>query len=170
MIEPVLPLLIQSVAGTSLVSSTVGTVIAIGNLAAAISALAVGRFVERWKYKPVLLWAAVGACIAATPLALASTVGFILVLVVALGLFQGALRAANSSYVGLTIPTNRRGVGYGTATSLSSTGGALGPLLAGAIAAVAGIPSAFFALSLVFMSIAVWIGKRVVEPIESASG
>ena len=144
-------------------AGTIGFLIGISSLAAAFAALAVGklsrRFADRW-----LLIAAVAAAIAAiavTPLL--DTMTLLVVAICIRGVGQGLNLSLMMTIAARAVGADLQGRVAALRITFNRLGGALVPLVMGAVAEVAGLENAFYAMGAVGIiavaALAVWIAR-----------
>jgi MFS transporter, DHA1 family, multidrug resistance protein len=135
--QPLVPLFVASlVPADGAVASLTGAIVAGGALAAALSANAASRLVPRFTHAQVL-WAALVACTCGSALmAFSHTVWQLGVLRVAVGLFAGSILTLAYGLGGTVVPIEQRSSAFGALNSGAMVGSAMGPIMAGTLAAV----------------------------------
>ena len=147
---PILPLFIQElVPDARLIGSTTGMVLGAGAASSALAAVLVGRYAGKLGYGTTLI-----VCMALGSL-LTLPQGFVsnpvqLTVLRALSLFfvGGAVPVANA-LIALNADTSKQGSVYGISSSVSASGGALGPMIGSVSAAFFGFRAVFFATALI---------------------
>jgi MFS transporter, DHA1 family, multidrug resistance protein len=161
--QPLVPLFVASlVPADGAVASLTGIIVAGGALAAALSANAASRLVPRFTHAQVL-WAALVACICGSALmAFSHTVWQLGLLRVAVGLFAGGILTLAYGLGGAIVPIEQRSSAFGALNSGAMVGSAMGPLMAGTLAAVS-LRGAFLFNTGIFLIglLAVWCGLVV---------
>jgi DHA1 family multidrug resistance protein-like MFS transporter len=158
--QPLIPLFVASlVPADGAVASLTGIIVAGGALAAALSANAASRLVPHFTHAQVL-WAALVACICGSALmALSHTVWQLGLLRVAVGLFAGGILTLAYGLGGTIVPIEQRSSAFGALNSGAMVGSAMGPIMAGTLAAVS-LRGAFLFNTGIFLIglLAVWCG------------
>ncbi len=133
---PILPayLLTLGVARVRVASST-GLLIAVYSLAAAASAVGLGRVSRSVAPRALLLATLVGGGAAVLPMARVSSFGQMLALGVALGLVSGGSLTLCYTIGGLLVPQTSRATAYGFFSGAALLGGAISPSIAGLLVA-----------------------------------
>src|SRR5919108_1066249 len=161
--QPLIPLLVASlVPAGGAVASLTGIIIAGGALAAALSANAASRLVPRFSHAQVL-WAALVACTCGSALMAYSQTGWQLGLLrVGVGLFAGSILTLAYGLGGTVVPIEQRSSAFGALNSGAMVGSAVGPIMAGMLAAIS-LRGAFLFNSGIFLIglLAVWHGLGV---------
>jgi MFS transporter, DHA1 family, multidrug resistance protein len=158
--QPLVPLFVASlVPADGAVASLTGIIVAGGALAAALSANAASRLVPRFTHAQVL-WAALVACTCGSALmAFSHSVWQLGVLRVAVGLFAGGILTLAYGLGGTVVPIEQRSSAFGALNSGAMVGSAMGPIMAGTLAAVS-LRDAFLFNTGIFLIglLAVWCG------------
>ena len=158
--QPLIPLFVASlVPADGAVASLTGIIVAGGALAAALSANAASHLVPRFTHAQVL-WSALVACICGSALmALSHTVWQLGLLRVAVGLFAGGILTLAYVLGGTIVPIEQRSSAFGALNSGAMVGSAMGPIMAGTLAAVS-LRGAFLLNTGIFFIglLAVWRG------------
>ncbi len=162
---PILPLVIRDMTGSAPgTASLSGLIIGVTSIAGAIAAALIGKVSGRIGYGRTLLGCLAGAFIFSLPQALARDPYTLLALRAGAGIFMGGTMPSVNALIAQLCDPARQGSTYGLSSSMSSVGGALGPVL-GAFAATAfGYPSVFWVtsalLGLIAGGIALALGRR----------
>jgi len=131
-VGPIFPLFVEQVAGQpDRAASETGLILAISGVAAAVSAVMVGRISDRIGHKPVLVFCTGFAGLLCFPQAAAQNMGQLLVARVIQGLGAGGMIPAMNAMIATTVPRKSLGQAYGLTTAASSLGWATGPILGG---------------------------------------
>jgi MFS transporter, DHA1 family, multidrug resistance protein len=161
--QPLIPLFVAFLVPVEgAVASLTGLIVAGGALAAALSANAASRLVPRFTHAQVL-WSALVACIGASALmAFSHTAGQLGLLRVAVGLFAGCILTLAYGLGGTVVPIEQRSSAFGALNSGAMVGSAMGPIMAGSLAAVS-LRGAFLFNTMIFCIglLAVWRGLRM---------
>jgi MFS transporter, DHA1 family, multidrug resistance protein len=161
--QPLIPLFVASlVPADGAVASLTGIVVAGGALAAALSANAASRLVPHFTHAQVL-WGALAASICGSALmAFSHTVWQLGLLRVAVGLCAGGILTLAYGYGGTIVPTEQRSSAFGALNSGAMVGSAVGPLMAGMLAAVSLRDACLFNTGVFCIGLlAVWYGLGV---------
>lgn len=162
--NPILPLIIlhltQGAAGTG---SLVGLIIGAGSLAGALSAAFIGKAGARLGYGRTLL-----ACLGLSvlfyiPQGLTESPLLLLLLRVASGAFLGGSIPTVNALLARHAIKERQGAVFGLASSMSSGGAALGPLVGALVANFLGYPAVFFATAGILALTTALLGARARE-------
>jgi MFS transporter, DHA1 family, multidrug resistance protein len=161
--QPLIPLLVASlVPADGAVASLTGIIVAGGALAAALSANAASRLVPRFTHAQVL-WGALVACMfGATLMAFSHTWWQLALLRVSVGLFAGSILTLAYGLGGTVVPIEQRSSAFGALNSGAMVGSAMGPIMAGMLAAIS-LHGAFLFNTGIFCIglLAVWHGLGV---------
>jgi DHA1 family multidrug resistance protein-like MFS transporter len=161
--QPLIPLFVAFLVPVDgAVASLTGLIVAGGALAAALSANAASRLVPRFTHAQVLWWALV-ACIGGSALmAYSHTAWQLGLLRAAVGLFAGCILTLAYGLGGTVVPIEQRSSAFGALNSGAMVGSAMGPLMAGLLAAVS-LRGAFLFNTAIFCIglLAVWRGLGV---------
>ncbi len=163
-VGPILPLFVADIGvpfdRVALVSGIVFSVIAafgaLGNYLG-------GQALERLATRDVIVWSAVLAIVPLAAFAMAAHPIWLLVAAPLLGLSVGTAMTATYAAAGSIIPAHARGTGFGVMTSALLSGGALSPMLSGALAAMS-IRSIFVADGLALAVLAVVVSRTLARP------
>ena len=174
--RPVFPLFVaelattefgSTVAGVTIedfVATIAGLLIATTGVVATVCSLVTGRYIDSSRARLLLMAAVLGSVVANIGHALAATLLQLWIVRVLMGTFSGIWAPTYSATVGLSVPSERRGLAFGIAASASSLGNALGPVVGGYIGAVFGIRAVFLAASGALMLALLWLAVRVHIP------
>lgn len=124
--------------GASLVT---GIAFGAAGIATAVASATYSRFTRRIGNQRFAVVAAFSFAAAITMGALVGSVGWIVLAVLAFGFFYGCLNPTLSTMIGLEAPTSVQATIYGVSASSLAFGFAIGPFMAGSVAAVTGSPS-----------------------------
>ncbi|MBD3292456.1 MAG: MFS transporter [Armatimonadia bacterium] len=160
-VGPIFPLLVEQVSQTTRIASTAGMLMAIGGLAAGVSALIVGLLGDRVGHKPVLVGCTLGAALFSAPHAIAQTVGQLIFLRGGTGLMRGGTAPALNAIVGQAVSSDTYGRAFGNTRVAGALGMAFGPLLGGFAAAQLGLRWPFVIMSGLLTLSAILIARWV---------
>lgn len=166
-VQPMLPLFVQSLDPTQTAATATGLILTVAGVVAASSSIFWGRVGDRIGYRKLLIGMALGAGLIVIPQALVTSVLQLVVLRGILGIFDGgllpsanALIAASSSKRG----ESSHGTTYGLVNLANGLGFALGPLSGGLIAAALGLRSVFFVTAAILLVIALYLPFGIRDP------
>ena len=152
----VLPVLLNVLMPSSGASAT-GVAFAILGVTAALASYGTGWLSARVRLTRLLAVACVGAGLFYLPLLVVDAVPLLYLFLGLGGVFQGALLSSTSGLLGLAVPPEKQGSGFGALQSVSSAAFGFGPLAGGAIAVVAGLRSVFLAQAVILFASAVLV-------------
>ncbi len=142
MMFTILPVLLMSFGQGSGATST-GVDFGILGITAAVAAYVTGWLSSRMSLTKMLVAACVGAGIFYLPLIFVSSVLPLYLFLGIGGLFQGILSSSTNGLVGLVLPPEKQGAGFGATQSTFALAIAIGPLIGAGIATVGGLRSVF---------------------------
>ncbi len=116
------------------VSIATGALISLYSVAAAGSAILLGRATKRYAPRRLLLGSLAGGAFTVLPMALATSAVQIFALACLLGLVSGGALTLSYTIGGLLIPSERRTSAFGVFSGVALLGGAVAPAVAGALA------------------------------------
>lgn len=175
--RPIFPLFVADLAATDATASIAGfspqdfvatisgILVATTGVVGAICSPITGRYINTYRVRLFLLIAVLGVAAANVGQALAATFLQLWIVRVLLGTFGGVWAPTYSSTVGLSVPSERRGLAFGIANSASSLGNAIGPMVGGYIGAMLGIRAVFLGAAGVLLLAALWLAVRVKIPV-----
>jgi MFS transporter, DHA1 family, multidrug resistance protein len=143
---------------------TTGIAFAVSGATTAFAALALDPVVRSLRYRWALAVAMTLSALCAIAIQLAPSTPFMVAAAAAYGLASGFLLPGTSSLLGILSPNAMAGRIFGLSSTAQSTGGTAGPLLAGLVAALAGINVALLMVAAVFAAGAVLVSVGVREP------
>ena len=143
---PMMPLFIQELTGDpARVGSTTGMVLGAGAAASAIAAALVGRVSGKLGYSKTLFLCIAGGALMTLPQAFAADTLQLAALRVASMLFLGGAMPSVNALIAAHADKDKQGAVFGLATSISSIGMAIGPVIGSAVAAVFDFRAVFVA-------------------------
>jgi DHA1 family multidrug resistance protein-like MFS transporter len=143
------------------VATIAGLLIATTGVVATLCSVITGRFIDSQRARLLLIAAVVASALANVGHAVAASLMQIWLVRVLIGTSSGIWAPTYSATVGLSVPSERRGLAFGIAASASSLGNAVGPVVGGYIGAMLGIRAVFMAAAGALLVAAVWIALRV---------
>lgn len=144
-IRPLIPLLIDSF-GSARPEVLSGIAFAAMASTSAVAALLSSRFSERVGYRNVLALVTFGAGLAYLPVALATNLPTLMILIAIVGLFSGAMIPTANALIESWAPPGRVASVFGLAGSAMALAFAIGPLSGGLIANSASLDTAFYVI------------------------
>jgi DHA1 family multidrug resistance protein-like MFS transporter len=143
-VQPMLPLFVQSLDPTLSVATATGIIFTVAGVVAAVSAVVWGRVGDRIGFRRLLIGMSLGAGLIYIPQALVATVAQLIVLRGILGIFDGGLLPSANALIASSRPGTpgghtSHGTTYGLMNLANGMGFALGPLAGGIIAATLGL-------------------------------
>lgn len=163
---PILPLFVTLLEGSETTAALwTGVIISAAAVAATISATLMGRMATRYTPRTILLVTLFGGALICIPLALSQSAAQLLLWRVLLGLLAGGSLTLAYTVGGAYIPSELRGSGFGLLTSAGLIGGAVSPLVFGALAgfnlrAVFGVDAVIYGVMVVWVWVAMGSVKR----------
>lgn len=156
--RPLLPLLVETLQGDSkLVNTATGSVFGAFAVASAVSAVLIGRVSDRFGYRMVLIACSLGAALTYMVQAISPTLGSLMVVNVATGLFAGGVVPTINAFLAHNVPEEQQGAIYGVSNSVNAGGRTIGPLIGAAFATAWGIRAAFIAAGCLFALAGCWM-------------
>ncbi|MCY4436061.1 MAG: MFS transporter [Chloroflexi bacterium] len=146
------------------VATISGLLVATTGVVGAICSPITGRFINTYRVRLLLLIAVLGIAGANVGQAFAASFLQLWIVRVVLGAFGGVWAPTYSSTIGLSVPSERRGLAFGIANSASSLGNAIGPIVGGYVGAMLGIRAVFAGAAGVLLLAALWLVVRVTLP------
>jgi DHA1 family multidrug resistance protein-like MFS transporter len=157
---PVFPILVQElVADPQRLASTAGTISGAAALAAAVSAMVVGRISDRVGHRRALVSCSLGTALVYLPQALARSPLMLGSMLGLQGLFRGGIAPNISAMVVRNAPRDKIGAAMGLNSSAASAGFAVGPMLGAALLAATSTRTVFVITGGIFMlvTLVVWV-------------
>ena len=171
--RPIFPLFVAEIATTSdiasfaglelddFIATIAGLLIATTGVVATFCSLITGRFIDSHRARLLLIVAVVGSALTNVGHALVASLLQLWIVRILLGTCNGIWAPTYSATVGLSVPSERRGLAFGISASASSLGNAFGPIVGGYVGAVFGIRAVFVAAAGALMLAALWLVLRV---------
>jgi DHA1 family multidrug resistance protein-like MFS transporter len=133
---PIFPLFIETITHVkSQIAGTTGMLLAVSGATAALSAGAVGYFVDGKDYKKVLIVSLLLTSVTVILHGMAESIKQMLIIRICYGLCAGGIIPAMNAIVARIIPQQSFGKAYGFTSSMTCLGMAMGPLTGGVFAA-----------------------------------
>lgn len=156
-IMPVIPLFLQSLAGTDDIESLAGPIFGAWMLVGGISSVAIGRYSDRIGVRRTLQGGLVASALFYFAEGFAPNVAVLATLLILGGLASGAIRPVTNTLIARIVPEEDRGKAFGVVSSASALGWALGPMAGGYLAAELGFRAVFFITALLLLTVAGWV-------------
>ncbi len=160
---PVLPVLLDSLTSGGGAMST-GISFAILGITGAIASYIAGWLSARVSLTKMMVVACLGLGLSLAPFVFVDAVFVLYGLLAVAGAFQGVLIGSASGLMGVAIPPEQRGTGFGAVQSVSAGAFGFGPLIGGTIASVTGLRSVFAVqpvmLVIAAIFVALFLGRR----------
>ncbi len=142
LMSTVLPVLLNTfVAGSG--ATATGVAFGILGVAGAAGAYAAGWLSGRFGLSRIMTIACIGAGACYLPFMFVDSISLLYLFLAVGGMFQGALVSSASGLVGLAMPVDKQGTGFGALQSVSAAAFGFGPLVGGTIATMTGLRSVF---------------------------
>ena len=163
---PVLPVLLDSLTSGGGTMST-GISFAILGITGAIASYTAGWLSARVSLTRMMVVACLGLGLSLAPFVVVDVVAILYGLLAVAGVFQGVLIGSVTALMGVAVPPERRGAGFGAVQSVSAGAFGFGPLIGGTIASIAGLRSVFafqpVMLAIAALFVALLLGRREAE-------
>ena len=163
---PVLPVLLDSLTSGGGAMST-GISFAILGITGAIASYIAGWLSSRVSLTRMMVVACLGLGLSLAPFVFVDAVFILYGLLAVAGAFQGVLIASASGLMGIAIPPEQRGTGFGAVQSVSAGAFGFGPLIGGTIASITGLRSVFAVqpvmLVIAALFVSLFLGRREAE-------
>ena len=163
---PVLPVLLDSLTSGGGTMST-GISFAILGITGAIASYMAGSLSARVSLTKMMVVACLGLGVCLAPFVFVDAVFILYGLLAVAGAFQGVLIGSASGLMGVAVPPEQRGTGFGAMQSVSAGAFGFGPLIGGTIASVTGLRSVFaiqpVMLVIAALFVALFLGRRETE-------
>lgn len=175
--RPIFPLFVADLAATDatasfagfspqdFVATIAGILVATTGVVGAICSPITGRYINTYRVRLLLLIAVLGVAAANVGQAFAASFLQLWIVRVLLGAFGGVWAPTHSSTIGLSVPSERRGLAFGIANSAAALGNAVGPIVGGYVGAMLGIRAVFVGAAGVLLLAALWLAVRVNIPV-----
>ena len=151
-------------AGATAASAGAGFAFGASGVANSVSAVGYTRLTRRFGYVPVAAAAALLLAGAIGLMILAPTVVLVVLAVGLTGLLNGTIIPATAAMIGLETPHDAQSTVFGINASSVAFGFFLGPLIAGGVAASAGVPTALVVMAVLAVGLAALTAIAAREP------
>ena len=156
-IQPIMPLYVEDLAGSSSIATLAGLTLGIAGLTSALSAIVLGRMADRIGHRRILIPAAFLTAVLYLPMAAAQAPWQLIVVSGLVGIAAGGVAPSANAIISNLTPAARRGAIFGFTSSVTAMGGFVGPIGGAAIAAAYDIRLTFVAISILMLLGAVGI-------------
>jgi len=174
-VQPMLPLFVQSIDPAASPATVTGVIFTVAGVVAALSSVIWGRLGDRIGYRRLLIAMALGAGLIYIPQGFVVSVVQLIVLRGILGIFDGGLLPSANALIAASAPPDRpgqrssHGTTYGLVYLANGLGFALGPLSGGLIAATLGLRDVFFVTAAILLAIGIYLPFGVKDRRSSAA-
>jgi DHA1 family multidrug resistance protein-like MFS transporter len=156
--HPLLPLLVEQLQpDPGLLNTATGSVYGVNAVASAVSAVLIGRLSDRAGYRNVLIACTLGTALTYAGQAISPTIGSLIIVNIATGLFAGGVLPAINAVLARHVPSEQQGAIFGVSNSVNAAGRTIGPMVGVAFAGAWGIRAAFYGAAGLFALAAGWI-------------
>lgn len=138
-------------------------------ITSAVTAVSASRFSARIGYRNLLALTTLGAGAAYLPVAMATNVPSLIVLVAVVGLFTGGMLPTVNALIDYHAPPGKQASAFGLTGSAMALAFAVAPLTGGLVASAAGVDMAFIVIGLVTVGVSGVVFALVREPGESGT-
>lgn len=146
------------------VAAVTGIAFGLAGVATSVSAVFYTFVTRRLGYVRTITLAAVLIAVAVSLIAVSPSVAVVVGAVAMNGLLSGVIIPATASMIGLETPSEAQSTIFGINASSVAFGFCFGPLIAGGVAATAGVPSALGVVAVVALGLAVLLAVGTREP------
>lgn len=162
-LSPILPLYIQQLSPAGSAETAAGLAFFLMGLVATGSSFVAGRLGQKYSLKKILIVSCIGSALLYLPPMLASNSTQLLIFIATMGLLRGGMISSSSTLIALVAPATQQGIAYGVNQSASSLGGAIGPIVGGALAPLLGFKMIFAVTAGVFFLTGVLVSHLLVN-------
>jgi DHA1 family multidrug resistance protein-like MFS transporter len=164
-VSPIIPLIVLNMtASIEGAGSMSGLIIGVASIAGALGAVVTGKVSAKYGYGQTLLLCIIGSFLFYIPQGFATEPWHLVVMRFFAGFFMGGTMPTVNALIAQRADRSKQGAVYGTASSVSSVGNALGPVLGALTASLMGYPSVFFATTLILGALGLGISRQVRKP------
>lgn len=164
LVEPVLPLFVQSLGVKKFVGTTTGAIFSSTGIVTAFAAPLWGRWGDKNGYKRTLAYCLLGSSLCFFPHFVVQSPLQLAMVRIALGMFSAGIGPSTQSLIALNVPQERRGGIYGMTSSGTLLGNVVGPFLGGVLASAIGIRPSFLLTAFMLLVVYILVWKTVNEP------
>ena len=159
--QPFMALYVQQLGAGDLVLTVTGLLQGGFSLAAGAGSYAASRLVGQFGLQRTILAGLVGSAIALVPMGLVPSFGALVIARVVQGAFIGVSGPSLQALVSQSAPAERRGTMFGLFGATTGLGAATGPLMAGGVAATAGLSVALLTAAGIGSAGTAWFAVRL---------
>ncbi len=141
-----------------------GFVFSVIGLTSTIAAFSLAPLGERLGYRNVVAGAALVTGLLYPTVALADSLPAFMVLLGAVGIFQGAMVPGTNALIAASAPEGKQGSAFGLAASMQSMALLLGPLGGGLTSGIAGIGAVYVTIGVILVGAAIAAALLIREP------
>ena len=165
-VAPILPVFVQALGGTaSNAAALAGNVFSIAGLCSAVTAVLVGRFMDRrGHFRMVLIAATLASALLNVPQSFVTNIDQLYLLRGLEGLALGGMLATSTTLLSLGTPPAWRGAAIGLSAGANAAGQALGQLSGSVVASTLGIRSVFLCTAGVLALVCTAVTLGIKEP------
>jgi MFS family permease len=146
------------------VAAVTGVAFGLAGVASSGAAIFYTTVTRRLGYVRTTAIAAVMVAVAVSLIAVSPWAALVVAGVALNGLFSGVVIPATASMIGLETPTEAQSTVFGANASSVALGFSIGPLIAGGVAATAGVPAALLVIAALAVALAVLVAVGAREP------
>jgi DHA1 family multidrug resistance protein-like MFS transporter len=157
MVTPAIPPFVSSLGGGGNSATAAGLTLSLMGGSAALAAAIAGRLSLKFELRVILTLSCLGSALVLLPQALSNNLALTIVLLIALGLFNGSATTSLTSLVGQSAAANRQGTAYGILQSAQAIASIATSSFGGVVAATMGLRWVFVAGAIAFLL----VGQRV---------
>ncbi len=169
-VNPSFPLIVKDIIPSSEnLNSITGSVLAAAALAGAISSALLGHVGDRFGHKKILVVCCIVSAVASVGHFFVSTLPSLFIVRILFGLSVAGMLPSANAIIHRIIDSRFIGKAYGASTSISMIGPALGPVIGGSIARVAGLRIPFLVTAVFQMLMALFISRFIKTPSPASS-
>ena len=150
-IQPIMPLFVEDLAGTSSIATLAGLTLGVAGLTSALSAVVFGRLADRVGHRKILIPAAFVTAVLYLPMAAVQSPWQLIVLSGLVGVAAGGVAPSANAVISNLTPGPKRGAIFGFTSSVTALGGFIGPIGGAAIAAAFDIRITFIAIGILML-------------------
>jgi DHA1 family multidrug resistance protein-like MFS transporter len=158
------PIALQEIQGTDEVAAETGLAFTLGGVASIVGVALVGQgIVGAGRLRPAIILSSIAAAVGHVLLAGAGAVPMFVAAFALIALVQAVMLPATNTLIAANVPRDRRGTGFGIASSAQAAAFFVGPMGASVFAALS-ISLGFVVLGALFAALALLLFLRLREP------
>ncbi len=167
-ISPAFPVLMQSLSPSMSVATLAGIAMSAMGVASALASVLMARYSKRFGLSRMLVIGCILSGITLAPVGLVGRVFASMALIAVFGVFNGTMRTAATSIIGLVVPASAIGATYGVMQSVNAVPVIIGPLGTGLTTLGLGVQGAFLAYGTFLVAGGLLLWKLLPEVEQSA--